>query len=222
MKPKPGQSREPRSIIVDSGGVAGYALTMWLTSQGHQAAHAGVEQAADRVRAHRATSVLIDTAVLTAAQAQDCVCQLRKISSLLVIIVLADEPALASTEAWARRCGADGVLSADIAPSRLARLLSSTTPQLLLAKYAVRAATASERHDAAGSQVSRLTQRERQVLACLTDGATTESIAERLGISVNTVRTHVQNMLSKLGVRSRLELAAIGRTDGGLQLARAA
>ncbi len=48
-----------------------------------------------------------------------------------------------------------------------------------------------------------LTGRERQVLALLVDGATTGLIADELGISGNTVRSHVQNVLNKLGVHNR-------------------
>ena len=54
-----------------------------------------------------------------------------------------------------------------------------------------------------------LTPREHQVLTLLTEGATSERIAERLGISRNTVRTHIQNIRTKLGVNTRLEAAAV-------------
>ena len=51
-----------------------------------------------------------------------------------------------------------------------------------------------------------LTRRDLDVLRELTLGYTNEEIAERLGISVNTVRTHIQNMLNKTGFKNRLEL----------------
>jgi NarL family two-component system response regulator LiaR len=53
-----------------------------------------------------------------------------------------------------------------------------------------------------------LTTREVEVLQLLAEGATSAEIAERLLISPNTVRTHVQGILSKLQVHSRLEAAA--------------
>ena len=56
-----------------------------------------------------------------------------------------------------------------------------------------------------------LTRRERQVLDCLADGAGRSEVAERLYISVNTVRTHVQNIMTKLGVHSTLEAIATVR-----------
>ncbi|QRP44806.1 response regulator transcription factor [Amycolatopsis sp. FDAARGOS 1241] len=54
-----------------------------------------------------------------------------------------------------------------------------------------------------------LTTRERQCLAMLIDGNTTETMARRLGVSTATVRSHVQGVLVKLGVHSRLEAAAL-------------
>jgi two-component system nitrate/nitrite response regulator NarL len=57
---------------------------------------------------------------------------------------------------------------------------------------------------------SQLTLRERDVLALLGTGAQTEEIAARLHISANTVRTHVQSILLKLNLHSRLEAIAFG------------
>jgi two-component system NarL family response regulator len=56
-----------------------------------------------------------------------------------------------------------------------------------------------------------LTTRERQVLACLADGASRSQIAERLNLTANTVRTHLQNIMAKLGVHSTLEAVALTR-----------
>jgi DNA-binding NarL/FixJ family response regulator len=54
-----------------------------------------------------------------------------------------------------------------------------------------------------------LTAREREVLSVLAGGADTEQIADALFLSRNTVRTHIGNILSKLGVHSRVEAAAV-------------
>jgi two-component system, NarL family, nitrate/nitrite response regulator NarL len=57
--------------------------------------------------------------------------------------------------------------------------------------------------------ISQLTPREREVLGLLVEGADGRTIATRLGISRNTVRTHVQSILTKLQVHSRLEAATL-------------
>src|SRR5216683_2625458 len=56
-----------------------------------------------------------------------------------------------------------------------------------------------------------LTPREREVLACLAEGAGRQEVAARLHLSANTVRTHLQNLMAKLGVHSTLEAVAISR-----------
>lgn len=57
------------------------------------------------------------------------------------------------------------------------------------------------------------TARERAVLELLRDGLSNAEIAQCLGTSPNTVRTHVQNLLAKLGVRSRFEAAVIANSE---------
>lgn len=59
-----------------------------------------------------------------------------------------------------------------------------------------------------------LTLREKQCLALLVGGASTSEIGARLTVSVTTVRTHVQAAMSKLGVHTRLEAAALAVRHG--------
>ena len=61
------------------------------------------------------------------------------------------------------------------------------------------------------SLLAALTPREREVLACLADGDGRRDVAERLYLSANTVRTHLQNLMAKLGVHSTLEAVALTR-----------
>lgn len=68
-------------------------------------------------------------------------------------------------------------------------------------------------HDIALNRLANLTRREHEVLALLAQGADNEGISQRLVISPETARTHVQNILGKLGVHSRLEAAAFVRQN---------
>jgi DNA-binding NarL/FixJ family response regulator len=55
--------------------------------------------------------------------------------------------------------------------------------------------------------VSKLTQRELEIQSMLEQGLSNQTIAEQLHISVSTVKAHVTSLLSKLHLKSRLELA---------------
>ncbi len=70
-----------------------------------------------------------------------------------------------------------------------------------------------ERDDAL-KRMSRLTRREREVLVLLAKGGDNDGIAQRLVISPETARTHIQNVLGKLDVHSRLEAAAFVTQNG--------
>jgi len=60
----------------------------------------------------------------------------------------------------------------------------------------------------------RLTVREQEVLELLASGKSGNEIAEELHIAPLTVRTHIRNLMSKMGVHSRLEAVAFGMKNG--------
>lgn len=63
-----------------------------------------------------------------------------------------------------------------------------------------------DRHWRSQLMRERLTGREAEILSLLANGGTNQSIAAELGISPETVQTHVRNLLAKMDERSRLEL----------------
>lgn len=62
---------------------------------------------------------------------------------------------------------------------------------------------------AANEAIGRLTRRERDVVALVVEGLLDKEIAERLGISYTTVRTHLDRSFQKLGVSNRSRLARL-------------
>ncbi len=58
-----------------------------------------------------------------------------------------------------------------------------------------------------------LTPGEYQVLQCIWEGSTNQMVTDKLNISINTVKTHLKNIFSKLEVRSRSEAIAVIRNS---------
>ncbi len=79
----------------------------------------------------------------------------------------------------------------------------------------LRELTATRKHRTESQQlVESLTPREREVLRCMVAGLGRKAVAERLFLSPHTVRTHMQNVLGKLGVHSTLAAVALARRAG--------
>jgi two-component system, NarL family, response regulator LiaR len=71
------------------------------------------------------------------------------------------------------------------------------------------------------SRVERLSPRETEILQGLANGLSPEQLAERMGISRNTLRTHVQNILFKLKVHSKLEALSLAIRHGKVKTGEA-
>lgn len=68
--------------------------------------------------------------------------------------------------------------------------------------------------DPRAAALAALTPRERDVLAAVADGLSNRAIGERLGITERTARTHVSNLLAKLGLSSRTQAALLAVQHG--------
>ena len=64
------------------------------------------------------------------------------------------------------------------------------------------------------AEAVRMTARERAVFDLIADGLSNKEIAERLHLATNTVKGHVHNILEKLALHSRLQIAAYARSGG--------
>jgi DNA-binding NarL/FixJ family response regulator len=71
---------------------------------------------------------------------------------------------------------------------------------------------------AARQAVERLTPREKEVLQALAEGLESREIAEKLNVTVETERTHMVNILHKLGVHSRLQALVFAARYGVVQI----
>jgi DNA-binding NarL/FixJ family response regulator len=119
-----------------------------------------------------------------------------------------DETVLESIQA-----GADGYLTKDRAVDEVVNAVrqayagETLLPRSVIVGIAQRVAAARER-GAERRQIEPLTPRELEVLRALTEGLSTPEICDQLFIAPNTLRTHVQNIMGKLRVHSKLEAVA--------------
>lgn len=134
-----------------------------------------------------------------------------------VVLAERDDPRRA---ALALQAGASGWVAKDCSLSRLLAVIRGVLrdethlPPALLTGV-LRELTAARKHRTESERlVESLTPREREVLRCMVAGLGRKAVAERLYLSPHTVRTHMQNVLGKLGVHSTLAAVALARRAG--------
>ena len=120
----------------------------------------------------------------------------------------------------ALHAGASGFLLKDVEPDDLRdavrvvaagdALLSPSVTRRLISEFTSR--PGGRRH--APPELDELTDREREVMTLVAAGLSNEEIAERLVISRATAKTHVSQILLKLGARDRAQLVAIAYASG--------
>ena len=126
--------------------------------------------------------------------------------------------------ARAVEAGAAGVLhkSADVdeildATRRLAAGETLLSPQELMELLRLAGRSREEEREARMS-IDQITPREREVLQKLAEGLSNKEIADGLHMSVDTERTHMMNILNKLGVHSRLQALLFAARHGLVRL----
>jgi DNA-binding NarL/FixJ family response regulator len=135
----------------------------------------------------------------------------------IVVLAERDDPRQAAS---ALQAGAGGWVAKDCSLSRLLQVIRGVLrdethlPPALLTGV-LKELTASRKHRTESERlVESLTPREREVLRCMVAGLGRKAVAEQLYLSPHTVRTHMQNVLGKLGVHSTLAAVALARRAG--------
>jgi DNA-binding NarL/FixJ family response regulator len=129
-----------------------------------------------------------------------------------LLVVLLVEVAEVSVAVAAVRAGACAIVEKGAPVEDLFRALrgalrgETSMPPLLLTGVLA----SLQREDEAGA-LSGLTIREREVLHCLIEGLDRAAIADRLCVSVHTVKTHTRNIYQRLGVHSHIEAVSAAR-----------
>ncbi|MEV4568201.1 response regulator transcription factor [Nonomuraea sp. NPDC049419] len=109
--------------------------------------------------------------------------------------------------------GAAGYLLKDAGPSEVAAAIRAAANDDVFLGAAV-ARRLVQKMRAPHTGVAGLTNRERDVLVLIAEGHSNREIAARLVISERTARTHVSNLLGKLGLRSRTQAVLVAMREG--------
>jgi two-component system nitrate/nitrite response regulator NarL len=126
--------------------------------------------------------------------------------------------------ARAVEAGAAGVVhkSADVdeildATRRLSEGETLLSPEELVEMLRLASQNREEAREARAN-IEQLTRREREVLQALASGLSNKEIAQKLHMSVDTERTHMMNILNKLGVHSRLQALLFAARHGLVEI----
>ena len=137
----------------------------------------------------------------------------RPETKVVILTAFADEATLIS----ALEAGCSGYISKDkafkevVSAVRAAHAGEALISQEMLVRLLPKL---QKRSRGVGAQ---LTSRETEVLQFLAQGLSNQAIADHLTLSLNTVRNHVQNVITKLGAHSKLEAVANAAREGILQ-----
>jgi DNA-binding NarL/FixJ family response regulator len=173
-------------------------------------AHDGAQAVAEAAR-HQPAVLLLD-AHMPGSDLAGTLRAVKAASPATAVLMLSADTAR-ETIAVALGAGADGFLAKEATSRQVAaaiRRLAEGEVGIVVAAEVARPV----RDPSVELRVRTLSGREREILGLLANGWSNRRIAEECFLSLNTVRTHVQNVLVKLGVHSKLEAVAFALEHG--------
>ena len=204
-------SEKIRVIIVDDHTLFREGLAELLEHYGtiHVCGIAGnPEQARNLIQQHQPDVVLLDLH-LPPTDGITLMLKLREegmFFTTLILTVSNEEEDLAS----ALRAGAQGYLLKNMEPAEVVDAIQRADKgeTVVAPEMTAKLVTLLDaKKGKSTSLINQLTQRERQILTYLEKGESNKAIAKELGISHDTVKLHVRNILAKLNLTSRVEAA---------------
>lgn len=119
------------------------------------------------------------------------------------------------------RCGAQGYIIKSISSQEMLKMLrgamqgeAALTPNMSGRMLLQLRKSGSGRDDNGSQPLGVLTCREREILCLAAQGLTNREIGLKLCLSVHTVKSHMRKVLSKMGVGSRHDAAAVAQANG--------
>jgi two-component system nitrate/nitrite response regulator NarL len=206
-----------RTLIVDDHTLFAEAVRATLQARGIQVVAVAANGAAalEAVASHRPDLVLMDLG-LPDRNGLSVGAEIVEgwPGTKVVALTALDDPRAVKQ---AMRSGFHGYVMKDIPAAKFVDAVLATLGGQAVVPHRLAARVAGVRSTTERSvalMADQLTYRELDVLRLLAEGLPGDAIARKLGISRNTVRTHVQNVLTKLQVHSRLEAATFAVRHG--------
>jgi len=213
-----GQRAATRVLVVDDHVMFAELLSEVLRGHDDIVVTAYVATGGEAVEAvaHDAPDVVLLDYCLPGEDGIAVAARLREVApdiGLIMLTGVGDDTVLSA----ALLAGCTGFVTKDRATSELVDAVRAVRDGRSAVDPGAIARLATMRREPTAGDAAGLTQREREVLILLAEGATTREISARLFISLNTTRNHVQRLIGKLGAHSRLEAVAAARRTGLLE-----
>jgi DNA-binding NarL/FixJ family response regulator len=214
-------------MVVDDHRLLAEALASALKLRGHRViASAAPTAGAGELVTNRAPEVCLwGTSAPAEPGVFDPIVKIKRERPQVAVVVLGPVPSPGGVAA-AFAAGASGYVRHDERIEGVERAMlrvrtgeAAVAPQLLREAFEELLNPTAEPDDEGAQLRQMLTPREIEVLTRVAEGEDTRLIAVGMGIAPSTARTHVQRVLAKLGVGSRLEAAALAARTGLLDWA---
>ena len=215
-----------RIVIADAHRIFAGALESLLRRSGHETVGCvtGLDDAAELCLREQADACVLDLGLAGACE-PGALQESMASSPRTAFVVLADSPGSAGFAATLAAGVHGAALKTDdfievqrVLTSAVGRLIRRSPGGAVLSQ-AAQAAYRPVRHSPRYPALDHLlTPREREVLARLVRGESTPSMARAMGVRLSTTRTHIDSVLIKLGVHSRLEAVAYAVREGIIDL----
>lgn len=214
-----------RVMLVDDQALLRTGFRMVLAAQPDMEVVAEAGDGIDAVEALRSTAVdvvLMDVRMprLDGVEATRRICDRADPPKVLILTTFdLDEYAFSGL-----RAGASGFMLKDVPPSELLAairavhsgdaVVAPSTTRRLLDRFAPMLPESGSTKKAHQKELERLTEREREVMVLVAQGMSNGEIAAHLVLSEATVKTHVGRILTKLGLRDRVQVVVLAYETG--------
>ncbi len=204
-----------RLVLCDDQQILGDALATALEAKGYHvlAVTTTAAEGVAAVAAHQPEVCLLDLYFPDDQDGLDAareIC-LRHPETRVLLLSGVCEPQLL---AEATQLGVAGFLSKAKDVDEIAAALDAIAAGELVFDFGAIAVARRRQPPQAGNPLDALSPREKEILARIVAGNSTQLMARAMGITTGTVRMHVRGVFSKLGAHSRLQAAAVARRHG--------